>query len=210
MIKIITSTDNKITIKGSRAIKLIKAVGINDLDFFKTKAQLIICQLSCDDSFERCSPISFMDFADNALMIKDATVADFSVSSAIIKNNYMKTVLEFKIPENTQFELSYEIVNFTNQLFFMKLKRDLDKVNCIKNNEDNKGLTWHANLLSINDSREVLNGLNNMHLFAGHSGEALHFYKSLISEGFNGEFKNSNMDWQNYKSVYIYSSESPS
>lgn len=209
MEKIISSTDNKISINGSRYIRLLEAFGLNDANLLNLPGvSFIISEISCDGVIDNSRPISFLNLIDNPKMQKKPTVIDFGNDTGTIKNKNLKTEIKFIVSENLQFKLFYEIEHFHNKLYPMKLNRDLDKIKCIKDCEENKGLTWHVNLHSVHDSKDIFNELNNMYLFSGDNEEAIRFYQLLIQNDFNGQFNDSEAhNYSNYKYVYVYSSK---
>ena len=207
MIKVISSSNNKIVLNGSKEIKLLKAVGLNGFDFLKSNVSFVISSSSCDSYLDITSPFDFLDIIDNPLMQRNGAIADFGNDPVIIKNKDLKTEIEFIIPDNNKFELFYEIDSYSKRLYPFNLNRELKKINCIKNNEENKGLTWHVNLFSIHESRDKLNELNNMYLFSGDNREALKFYDLLVSNNYIGEFQTDGVNtFDYYKYVYVYSS----
>jgi|SRR5690554_1272775 len=208
MEKVISSTDNKITIKGSTSITFLKAIGLNGCNILEPAVSFIINHISCNGGTESI-PISFDNIIDNPKMQKNPSVVDFSNQSVIIKNKNLKTEIEFKVSENIKFNLLYEIKYFHNKLHAMKLNQDLNEIKCIKNCKENKGLSWHVNLHSVHDSMDILNELNNMYLFSGDNEEAIRFYQLLIQNNFKGQFKTSAVSsYNDYKYVYAYSSNS--
>ena len=210
MRKVISSTNNKITFNGSRKIHFLKAVGLDEMNFINTDVKFIITVFYCDGGSKIIGQIPFLDMIDEErTMLKNSSILDFSADAANRSNTNLKTEFEFHIPENKQFELFYEIESFSTILYPMRLNRELDHLICIKNSKENKGLTWHMNLLSIQDSKDALNELNNMHLFRGRYNEALKLYNLLAQNNFTGEFNTTEAnEYQNYKYVYIYSKAS--